>query len=59
MRSRNSSVTSIKKTQIQKNWNENSMKKPQLLLSDVIQQYLNDLDHISVVVLLYDEMRLL
>lgn len=32
------------------------MKMSQLLLSEAFQQCLNDLDHSSVVVLLYDEM---
>lgn len=35
------------------------MKKPRLLLSEAFQQHLNELGNISVVVLLYDEMRLL
>lgn len=35
------------------------MEKPQLLLSEAFQQYFNDIDCISVVVLLYDEVRLL
>lgn len=58
--SRNSSVTSLKNLiNTKKTWDGNLMKKPRLLLSEAFQQHLNELGNISVVVLLYDEMRLL
>lgn len=50
----NKKLTNTKKT-----WDGNLIKNLPLLLSEVFQHCLSDLDHISVVVLLYDEMRLL